>query len=369
MKRKDPNNESLGRKVFFLSLESLGLYAGIYCFLRVFKSLFSPLQAKMTAGRGYGPAFLGQVGSTLEWAVICAVTVALVLAVERAKREWSPRDLGFKLHRSLGRDIWLGVVVFGLLYLVTLPILMAVLPFKANLAGQPYLKEMTQLFSSAYLFLPAVVALLVSEYTCAFWEEIFWRGYVQSLFSKEIAPVSGFLAASLFFGLGHYFTRPEWGLLDVLLALIGGVFLGLVYYVTGSIYVSAFVHTLLNTFWTYPFMAYLKGSAQTARVSMLGLGALCLILVVLGRKEAKYFLAKTNELFAHTRLKFISIGIFLSIIFLTYSWGQQLLLLRVNRTVFLSVLGAFAVTTLGLSFFQPRSLPKDKNPGLQRAKE
>lgn len=343
-------NTNLGKKVFFLSLEFLGVFAGIWAFLLSFKELSSKILDKMLGGESALTTLLQQFFSGVKWAVISLFALVIVYLVRKIKSGWKMRDLGFRIHRSWGKDIWYGVVIFSLTYVITLPATIAVFPSKAKLAGDSFLNEMSHIASPFYLIIPAALFITFSTFTCAFWEEVAWRSYLQNLFAREIAPAAGFFVSVLFFSLGHYFTRPEWGGLDVFCCVIWGVALCLAFYATASLLVVAVVHTLSNLFWDYPFYQYLKGSTQSSYVFLVVLGTVLLVLCFVGREELKSFFLKSKELFVRSGWKASLIGIFLGIIALCYSWGQSILLRNAQRGTVYGVLILFSLVTILISF-------------------
>jgi hypothetical protein len=81
-------------------------------------------------------------------------------------------------------------------------------------------------------------------------EEFLFRGLLQNLLGKSLRNENaGWLLASVIFGFSHILhgTFPNWRY--VLLATIAGLFYGLTWRKTGSIFPAAVVHTLVDTAW------------------------------------------------------------------------------------------------------------------------
>jgi len=55
------------------------------------------------------------------WLLRGLVIAALVYVVRRLKDNWSLKDLGFRIHRSWGKDIWFGFIGFCVLYIAFFP--------------------------------------------------------------------------------------------------------------------------------------------------------------------------------------------------------------------------------------------------------
>jgi hypothetical protein len=85
-------------------------------------------------------------------------------------------------------------------------------------------------------------------------EEFLFRGLLQNALRKTLRSENGGLVvASIIFGLSHidHGVFPNWRY--VLLATIAGVFYGLAWRRTGSMFPAAIVHTLVDTTWRLLF--------------------------------------------------------------------------------------------------------------------
>jgi membrane protease YdiL (CAAX protease family) len=92
---------------------------------------------------------------------------------------------------------------------------------------------------------------LVGIFVFTAWpEEFVFRGLLQNLLGKSLrGNNSGWIVASVAFGLSHinHGVFPNWRY--VLLATVAGLFYGLAWRRTGSIFPAAVVHTLVDTVW------------------------------------------------------------------------------------------------------------------------
>jgi len=104
-------------------------------------------------------------------------------------------------------------------------------------------------FSLARLESLPLAALTIWLFT-AWPEEFFFRGLLQNLFSRTLGrPQTGWIVASLLFGLAHIHHAPFPNWRYVLLAAIAGLFYGRAWMKTGSIFASSLVHALVDLTW------------------------------------------------------------------------------------------------------------------------
>ncbi len=74
-----------------------------------------------------------------------------------------------------------------------------------------------------------------------FCEEFAFRGFLQSIFSKKLGGVKGFVLTAFLFALMHL---DPWNFAGIFLL---GLFLGYLVYLTGNLWVAIFIHSLSNT--------------------------------------------------------------------------------------------------------------------------
>jgi membrane protease YdiL (CAAX protease family) len=211
--------------------------------------------------------------------------------------------LGFRYHRGLRADVGAGVVAYALLYLVTLPFDIAVLPDRvANLEA---LVEQLHLHSPAQILggggLPALV---LGFATGAFHEEIRFRGYYQGVGSRETTALAGFVMALVPFSLGHYFAHPDWSPGQVLATVVPGVVYGLLYLTTGILVAVMTTHALANWFGAYPALMVVATGSRVAGYAMAGALGLALALVVYLRRgaEVRELVVATRDMVRHRPL-------------------------------------------------------------------
>jgi len=326
-------------KIFFLYLEFLGLSGALGLFAAFIHYLLGDL---------LGIAEL--VNILLYWLLYGLVAAVLAYVVRRIKGGWTWKDLGFRTHRSWGRDIWYGFVIASLIYILTFPLEVTLLPSVAKLAADS-MSSLLQL--SLIVLIPAVgiLSLIFGFITGAFHEEIWYRGYLQGLFTREAAPAVGFFFSLIIFSLGHYFSHPEWSLLNVLNTVPHAIFYCLAFYATRSLLVCMVIHTLSS--FIIPTIAiplYSKGLHGESYITMAVFWGVFLVICILGKAEIRELILKTIELFKKSGWKMSLLGILLGVIGLLFVWGRQVFQSQVNRGIYLLVLSAFTVLALGASF-------------------
>lgn len=72
-------------------------------------------------------------------------------------------------------------------------------------------------------------------------EELFFRGWLQSVLASRFEAWLGILIASMIFGLAHYLS-PTYAIY----AGLTGLYLGVIYQVTGNLYVAMVIHALYD---------------------------------------------------------------------------------------------------------------------------
>ncbi len=356
---------NLNKKAAFLFLEFLGLYTVVFIIIGLFHLSFAKIPSEILGKEKYHAILSERVFSSLKWIILCFLITVIVWGIRKSKGRWTLRDLGYRVHASWRQDIWFGVVVFSLFYLIELPLTFAIFPGRAEQASgyDFYNFLLTSSFPILFIFL-SFLFMALSTFGAAFWEEVFWRGYLQTLFSRKISPATGFLLTAIVFGLGHFFTRPDWGkwgMLFALSALISGVSFGIAYYMTGSLISVAVIHFLSNFWSDYPLIIYLNGDKRGAYFFIALLAVLSLIVCLLGRGRVQQLWIKTKELFAGYGWKMALAGILLSIVGLAYDWGRgwlRAVYQKENPSLLGIILIIFAAITLGFSFVY-----KDKNIG------
>lgn len=90
------------------------------------------------------------------------------------------------------------------------------------------------------------IDLLIIALLAGLAEELFFRGWLQTVLVARFGLLAGLLLASLLFGLAHYLSMEY-----ALYALLTGLYLGVIFYLTGNLYLLMGMHTF------YDFVALL----------------------------------------------------------------------------------------------------------------
>ena len=209
-------------------------------------------------------SFEGQaIASSLDILLTFILVVVLVTRIE--KREFHLIDIGLNLQRNtlpfvvlgfvIGCGLFLGAVVFGvLLNTVEFPVLL-------NLDLWP--------------FWSTLIASIIFYILNSFWQEIVFRGYLQTQAVKEYGRIFGIVLITAIFVVFHGLVQAltPIGILSGLL-LFG--FIGLLYDKTKSLYLVGSSHAVLN------FLPVLFNISWSGLETVLtyGIALLLLILVI-----------------------------------------------------------------------------------------
>ena len=77
---------------------------------------------------------LKEILSSFLWTGILLFVFLFVFFIRKVKANENLKDLGFIKHRSFAKDIWYGIVGFALIYVITLPFFIAILPERAKIS-------------------------------------------------------------------------------------------------------------------------------------------------------------------------------------------------------------------------------------------
>jgi len=86
-----------------------------------------------------------------------------------------------------------------------------------------------------------VVDLAVIAFFAGVGEEFFFRGWMQAVLVERSGVLIGILITSLVFGLLHYLSTVY-----AIYAFITGIYLGVIYYVSGNLYIVMAIHAIYD---------------------------------------------------------------------------------------------------------------------------
>jgi len=241
-----------------------------------------------------GGGFVGQLGS---WLLYGLAAVVLGTTLNRVQRREGLRALGFRYHRGFWADVGAGVVAYAVIYLASLPLELTALSHRATSLAA-FMKQMGLTSTAEVLGVGGVLALVLGFVTGAFHEEVRFRGYYQGTGSREATPLVGFVMALIPFSLGHHFSHPDWGPIQVLATFIPGIGYGLLYHATGSLVAVMTAHTLSNWIPAYPVLVLVGTSSRAAALATAaGLGMALALLIYLRRAtELRIFVESTRAM-------------------------------------------------------------------------
>jgi len=173
------------------------------------------------------------IASSLDILLILILIVVLITRIE--KKEFHLADIGLNpQHNTLpfillglviGSGVFLGAVMFGVLFNTI------ELPVYPNLDQWP--------------LLVTLVASIIFYVLNSFWQEIVFRGYLQTRAIEEYGCMFGIVAVTIVFVLFHGLvqTLTPTGIISGLLLFS---FIGLLYEKTRSLYLVGLIHAILN---------------------------------------------------------------------------------------------------------------------------
>ena len=164
--------------------------------------------------------------------VLMIIILFLVLKKEDIGYNFIPNKLDFFLIAILTLGISIIVIPLGLLT--------GFLKFKADIKLE-------------FFHILAFVGIFL---TIGLVEEVIFRGIIQNLLEKIFkSHLPALLTTSVLFGLTHWNNAdPGFTLHYIFLASIAGIFYGIAYKKSGSLFPAIFVHSLIDTLWLILFV-------------------------------------------------------------------------------------------------------------------
>lgn len=144
--------------------------------------------------------------------------------------------------QALGSKFNLSWSVTACALLLCLPMLAALyFAVRSNWTPLSQLKaeldeKVTPLFTNLKIPDLALIALLAGA-----GEELFFRGWLQDALTNRFDVLVGILIASAIFGFAHYLS-----LTYAIYAFLTGVYLGMIYQVSGNLYIAMVIHALYD---------------------------------------------------------------------------------------------------------------------------
>jgi len=173
-------------------------------------------------------------------------------------------ELGVSFDKKQPGYLILGVIIMSFMFSGALLIDVGISGFR-NIMGL--------VFSSNELFMAVLVAL-----ANAFWQEVAFRGFLQKRLINTYGILPGILICSFLFAIIHGLVR-EITLSELVLGTVLFTFVGLLYYLTNSIWISTAIHATGNFFLRTLDTNNLHIPDQLSRLIIYGFFLIVLILV------------------------------------------------------------------------------------------
>ncbi len=164
--------------------------------------------------------------------------VLIIFLIKLLNRIFNKSKIGLKelgLHFDFKQLIYiiLGIVLMSSMFLFSL-----------------FLDTGSQLISnniSVTFFQNSIVLLILIAFANAFWQEFIFRGYFQKRMIDTYGVISGILICAFLFTIIHGLAR-DINLIEILLGTILFTLVGLIYYLTNSIFFVTAIHATGNFF-------------------------------------------------------------------------------------------------------------------------
>jgi len=172
---------------------------------------------------------------------------------------------GYLLLGDLRTEVWATIrvswIATGYVLLLCLPMLIALyITMRTTWPPLSRLREEMDEKVGPIFANSKLVDLAVIAFFAGVGEELFFRGWMQSALIGKFGVWLGILIASLVFGFAHYLSKEY-----AIYAFITGIYLGLIYYVTGNLFIVMAVHA------NYDFIALIyvvrKGKQKTENLT------------------------------------------------------------------------------------------------------
>lgn len=207
------------------------------------------------AGGQYTPAvlLLAGFGSFMD---LCGAVVASAVCARYLEHR-GLASIGFKLHHGYASQLAIGVAVGAIALAVTVGL--EVIAGSAGFSTQQHTAGQDMI---AFTGLAAMLGL------AAAFEELFFRGFAFQALVHNLGPVVALAIASVAFGLAHAFN-PDATVLSTINTILAGLWLGIAYLKTRSLWLCTGLH------WSWNFvMVFVFGLPVSGLITFMGSGIL-----------------------------------------------------------------------------------------------
>ena len=137
-------------------------------------------------------------------------------------------------------DISLSATIYALLFCI--PMIVILLVSMRSIRG-PFSRlrlEMEEKVRPLFVNSPIIDLALIALFA-GVGEELLFRGWMQGILITKINTSTGILLTSLIFGILHYISKEY-----AIYAFIVGIYLGLIYQVSGNLYIVMAIHAVYD---------------------------------------------------------------------------------------------------------------------------
>jgi membrane protease YdiL (CAAX protease family) len=190
------------------------------------------------------------------------VSVAAATAVcARLLERRSFGSIGFKMHRGWLRDIFIGSLIGG----AALALAVCIIWIAGAVSFQTASHEKAPLAQRSIIL--AFGAALLFFLIAAAFEELLFRGFIFQAFLRGAGPVWAVLLTSVPFGIAHL-GNPSATLFSTLNTVLAGVWLGVAYLVTRSLWLPTGLHFSWNLAMSFFFGLPVSGLVTVDRLAV-----------------------------------------------------------------------------------------------------
>ncbi len=192
---------------------------------------------------------------------LIAVVVATVVCTRLLERR-SFASAGFKFHPGRSRDFLLGCVIGGSAIALAVGL--------AKLGGAVSFESLTDLgapIAERSVLLAAAVAALFFLVAAAF-EELLFRGFAFQALVHNVGPVVALALSSALFGVAHL-GNPSATTFSTINTMLAGLWLGLAYLATRSLWLATGLHFAWNFVMVFVFGLPVSGWVSLDRLALL----------------------------------------------------------------------------------------------------
>jgi len=243
------------------------------------------------------------------------LVVLAFYALRRILGNWNMKNLGFTRGEGFKANLRDGVIAFSAISLAWLPFVLVLMQYYAAqfLAYEEIIRSMS--IPMLMLMVTALVPITFIDSPVP--EEIIYRAYHQGMLSERFNQIVGISASTIFFGLSHAISHPDWHPGMVIATIPAGLILALTYCKTKSLVSVIIAHFLLNFLPEYPMILYVSGNTLIGILTCLVIAFTSTAILILFRYRARELLIDGLRVFRHLNIESVALASLLATLSLT----------------------------------------------------